>query len=253
MTTEALLGYKVYNQGVDECVEEIAQAIDSRNGQTWLACLNPHSYIVAQQDAAFSHALHQAHWLIADGVGVVLASRWLGGAIRERVSGPDVFLRVNERLAQRGARVFFLGASPETLQQIVLKVRHDYPGLVVAGTYSPPYADSFTAEQDRQMIDAVNRAKPDALWIAMTAPKQEKWLAAHRHALAVPFAGAVGAVFDFYTGRVSRSSRHFQRFGLEWLPRLLREPRRLWRRTFVSAPLFLKAVFVARLRGRQRS
>jgi len=99
------------------------------------------------------------------------------------------------------------------------------------------------------MIEAVNRAGPDVLWVGMTAPKQEKWIHQNKDKLNVKFIGAVGAVFDFYAGNVKRSHPWFQEHGLEWLPRLLQEPRRLWRRTFVSAPLFLCMVLLQRMFG----
>jgi N-acetylglucosaminyldiphosphoundecaprenol N-acetyl-beta-D-mannosaminyltransferase len=110
---------------------------------------------------------------------------------------------------------------------------------VFAGAYSPPFKEVFSEADSRKMVDAVNAAKPDVLWVGMTAPKQEKWIHQHRDRLNVRFIGAVGAVFDFYTGRVKRSSPVFQKLGLEWLPWLIQEPRRLFYRNFVSTPKFL--------------
>jgi N-acetylglucosaminyldiphosphoundecaprenol N-acetyl-beta-D-mannosaminyltransferase len=118
----------------------------------------------------------------------------------------------------------------------------DYPNVRVAGTYSPPFKKTYSKEEVDAMAAAINEAAPDVLWVGMTAPKQEKWIHDQRDRLNVKFAAAIGAVFDFYTGRVKRSHPAFQRLGLEWLPRLVQEPRRLWRRMFVSAPVFLFAV-----------
>ena len=114
--------------------------------------------------------------------------------------------------------------------------------------YSPPFKEVFSEEENRAMIEAVNRAGPDVLWVGMTAPKQEKWIYQNKDRLNVKFIGAIGAVFDFYAGTVKRPHPWFLDHGLEWLPRLLGEPRRLWKRMFVSAPLFMARVFAERIR-----
>lgn len=242
-TTENLLDYAVDASGVAACVGSIAEWVTTGDRGRWLACINPHSYVVALDDPAFTAALHHADWLIPDGAGIVLASKILGGTIRERVTGSDIFWGLHAMLnRQGGASVFFLGSTEETLARIAEKMAIDYPNIRLAGTYSPPYKPEFSDEDNRLMVEAVNRAKPDVLWVGMTAPKQEKWIHQNRELLDAKFIAAVGAVFDFYTGRVKRSHPLFQRLGLEWLPRLLQEPRRLFRRNFVSSPVFLLRV-----------
>jgi N-acetylglucosaminyldiphosphoundecaprenol N-acetyl-beta-D-mannosaminyltransferase len=248
---EAILGYSVDASSVQECVESLFSALtchDCVRGCVWLACLNPHSYVVALDDPLFASALADADWLVPDGSGVVLASRLLGGRIRERVTGSDVFDGLLQRMsAVGGFGAFFLGATEETLAVIRGKVASDYPGVRVVGTYSPPFKSTYTPAELDAMIDAVNAATPDVLWVGMTAPKQEKWIFENRAKLNVKFAGAIGAVFDFYAGNVKRSPPLFQSLGLEWLPRLVQQPRRLWRRVFLSAPLFMLAVTKERL------
>lgn len=247
---ESLLGYQVDNLDVDGCCDEIFRRLTQTDRQ-WLACINPHSYAVALEDASFREALTAASWLVPDGVGIVMASRMLGGSIQDRVTGSDIFQGLHQRMnACGGMSVFFLGASEETLAEIRVRMQQDYPGIRVAGTYSPPFKAEYSRQELDAMIATVNAARPDVLWVGMTAPKQEKWIQSNLPALEVKFAAAIGAVFDFYTGRVKRSHPVFQRLGLEWLPRLLQEPRRLWRRMFVSAPLFLAHVLRARLSGR---
>lgn len=253
---EDILGYAVDALSVEECVDSVFSSIEghpSSAGQVagvcrWLACWNPHSYAVALHDDAFRSALLHADWLIPDGAGVVLASRMMGGSIRARVTGSDVFEGLHRRMNEaRGMSVFFLGTTEQTLATIRQRMARDYPGIRVAGACSPPFKPTYSAEELEVMIQAINEAAPDVLWVGMTAPKQEKWIFENQPRLAVKFAGAVGAVFDFYAGTVARSDPVFQRVGLEWLPRLLREPRRLWRRTFVSAPLFLWHVLKRRV------
>ena len=137
---------------------------------------------------------------------------------------------------------FFLGSADENLAKIKDKMGVDFPNIEVVGTYSPPFKHEFNDEDNRRMVEAVNHARPDVLWVGMTAPKQEKWIYKHKDQLEVKFIGAIGAVFDFYTENVKRSHPIFQKFGLEWLPRLMREPGRLWQRNFISNPSFLLRV-----------
>lgn len=249
---EVLLGYEVDDLSVEDCVANIFAVLagqpEAAPCGAWLACMNPHSYAVSLDDGDFAQALRDAEWLVPDGAGVVLASRVLGGTIRERVTGSDVFYGLHQRMnAAGGMSVFFLGATEETLALIRARMALDYPDIRVAGTYSPPFKPEYSTAELSEMIDLVNAASADVLWVGMTAPKQEKWLFENQARLNVKFAGAIGAVFDFYTGRVKRSHPVFQKLGLEWLPRLIQQPRRLWRRMFVSAPVFLWHVFLARL------
>jgi len=237
---ENILGYQVDALSVDACVDQVFASLGREQGKGWLACLNPHSYAVALEDAFFAHALKSADWLVPDGVGVVYASRMLGGDVRARVTGLDVFQGVHARMNTRnGMSVFFLGASDDTLAEICSRMAQDFPNIRVAGTYSPPFKPVYSDTELNEMVHAINQAAPDVLWVGMTAPKQEKWIFDNLHRLDVKFAGAIGAVFDFYVGKVKRSHPVFQRLGLEWLPRLLQQPGRLWKRMFVSAPLFV--------------
>ncbi len=237
--TEQLMGYRVRCDGTTACLDSIVQSIDDANNARWLACLNPHSYAVALGRPAFDLSLKAADWLLPDGVGIVLASRFLGGHIRERITGTDIFHALHDRLqAKGGASVFFLGSTEETLAIIRAQVAHDWPALEVAGTYSPPFKPEFSDSDIDEMVRRINHARPDVLWVGISAPKQEELIHRVIDRLDVCFTAAVGAAFDFYSGRIERSSPAFQKLGLEWLPRLLQEPRRLWRRMFVSAPIF---------------
>ena len=141
----------------------------------WLACLNPHSYAVAKDDAHFAKALKNADWLIPDGAGVVLASKMMGGRVTERITGSDVFSSLLERMnSEHGHSVFFLGSTEETLMHITTKMARDYPQIRLAGTYSPPFKATYSVYELHAIIDAINVAKPDVLWVGMTAPRQEK-------------------------------------------------------------------------------
>jgi N-acetylglucosaminyldiphosphoundecaprenol N-acetyl-beta-D-mannosaminyltransferase len=244
---ELILGYEVETLSVYECVESIVSAMAAGERFKWLACLNPHSFVVAIDDDEFARALKAADWLIPDGVGIVLASKVLGGRIKQRVSGPEVFVALLDRLNRSGgARVFFMGSAPDTLDLIQRRVQREYPNITVAGTHSPPYKVVYSSDEVDAMISAINAADVDVLWVGLTAPKQEKWIQANGDRLNVKFIGAVGATFDYFAGRVKPTPRALQRVGLQALHRLLQNPRRLWRRTFVSTPIFVYLVIRAR-------
>jgi N-acetylglucosaminyldiphosphoundecaprenol N-acetyl-beta-D-mannosaminyltransferase len=237
---EDILGYDVDTLSLGECTKSVAESLGGLGKNKWLACLNPHSYVVGLDDDVFSSALKDADWLIPDGVGIVYASKLLGGKIDQRVSGPDLFFSLHEEINRMsGVRVFFLGGESQTLALIEENMAKDYPNIQLAGICSPPFKEQFSAQDIDEMIAAVNAANVDILWVGLSAPKQEKWIYENRDRLNVKFIGAVGAVFGFYAGTVRRSPLIFQKMGLEWLPRLLQQPLRLWRRMFVSAPIFI--------------
>lgn len=246
---EIILGHKVTTVSVDTCVDKIVYWITAKENGRYFVCANPHSLEIAREDSVFQEALHKADIIVPDGVGMIMASKILGGTIRQRITGSDVFFGLSSRLNDiSGCSVFFLGSTEETLHHIVKKMKVDFPNIKVAGVFSPPFKAQFSCSENKAILEAINQVKPDVLWVGMTAPKQEKWIYQHRGELNVPFIGAIGAVFDFYTGKVKRSHPVFQNLGLEWLPRLIQEPRRLWRRNLISAPLFLYRVLQAKSR-----
>lgn len=241
LESEDVVGYQVYcgpKRKIVNCVTEWVQTHSKKC--RYFACLNPHSAEIAARDPFFHNSLRCADFLTADGIGIVLASRLLGGGIRDRITGTDVFLGVNQALDRDGgASCFFLGSTKETLQKVRHRMAEEFPNVTIAGTYSPPFKAEFSDEDNQRMIDAINACSPDILWVGMTAPKQEKWIHAHQSRLDVAFAAPIGAVFDFFVGNIERAGPAWQKLGLEWLPRLIQEPRRLWRRALVSGPGFL--------------
>lgn len=241
LRTEDIVGYEVCNEPEARVVDCVIDWIDANQRDCrYFACLNPHSVEIAADDKIFHKSLACADFLTADGVGIIYASRILGGNIRRRITGADVFLGVTEAMNRTtGGSCFFLGSTEDTLAKIRDEMAARFPNVKVAGTYSPPFKAEFSQKDNQDMIEAINRCAPDVLWVGMTAPKQEKWIFEQRLDLGVNFAGPIGAVFDFFVGNIDRAGPVMQGLGLEWLPRFLQEPRRLWRRTLVSAPRFL--------------
>lgn len=218
-------------------------------GKFLIDTVNAHSFVVARKDGVFAKALMRADALLPDGISIVKACRWLGtkNAPVEKIAGADLFAYEMGKLEEKGGTCFFLGSSPSTLEKIVERAAKDYPHIDIK-TFSPPYKAVFSPEENQAMVDAVNAADPDLLWVGMTAPKQEKWLDEHWAELDIRcHAGAIGAVFDFFAGTVERAPQKWIDLGLEWLYRLLKEPRRTWRRYLVNNPRFLWLVLQERL------
>jgi exopolysaccharide biosynthesis WecB/TagA/CpsF family protein len=238
--SENILGYPVSTLSKNECIDTITGWIDNGTKGKYFVCANPHSIEVAEADPEFKRAIKNADLVMPDGVGIVIASRILGGAIHKRITGNDIFCGVSSELNKRkGHSVFFLGSTQENLEKMKSKVESNFPNIRVVGTFSPPFKGGFSHEENLVMTETINRAKPDILWVGMTAPKQEKWIYENREKLDVKLLGPIGAVFDFYTGKVKRPSLTFQEWGLEWLPRFFREPHRLWKRNLISNPKFI--------------
>jgi N-acetylglucosaminyldiphosphoundecaprenol N-acetyl-beta-D-mannosaminyltransferase len=247
---EDILNFQVSSNSTAKCCSIIMNWLTQKEYCHWLACLNPHSYVVSLNDVEFSQALAKADLLIPDGVGVVIASKILGGSISNRITGSDIFFELNNQMdANGGSRVFFLGSTKDTLDLINNNMSKDYPNITIAGSYSPPFKDEFSQQDIDNMVNIINKARPDVLWIGMTAPKQEKWIFNNYQMLDVRFAAAIGAVFNFYAGNVPRSHKFFREYGMEWLPRLIRQPFRLSRRVFVSAPVFLYHVAIEKIKS----
>lgn len=249
MNTVELFDFKISAEGLENDVAQALRWVEERRGCRYMACANPHSLVVASGDGLFWKALRKADLLTPDGVGIVLATGFLNLPLHRRVVGYDFFMALTKRMAAKdGTRFFFLGSSELVLQLIVERLNREFPSINVCGTYTPPFSDAFSEDENERMVAAVNAAKPDVLWVGMTAPKQEKWIFENRHNLLVPFASAIGAVFEFYAGTTERAPKVWQRMGLEWLYRFIREPSRLWERNLVSTPKFIIMVLKEKFR-----
>ena len=211
------------------------------NGKILINTVNAHSFNTAQKDDLFADALRNGDYLIPDGVSIVKACKWLKAKSqpKERIAGWDLFVLEMDKLNRKGGKCFFMGSSPNVLELVKKRAASDYPNITVE-TYSPPYKPEFSKEDNEAIIHAINQACPDLLWIGMTAPKQEKWAFEHWDELDIHcHCGTIGSVFDFFAGTIKRAPQWWQRHGLEWLYRLMKEPKRMWRRYVLGNVLFL--------------
>lgn len=218
-----------------------AELADLPEGKLLINTINAFSYNNARKDVLFEEALTKGDVLIPDGISIVRVCKWLNAKSqpKQRIAGWDLFIFEMNKLNEKGGKVMFLGSSEKVLGLIREKAAKTYPNLEVV-TYSPPYKPQFTVEDDLNMVKAINDANPDLLWIGMTAPKQEKWTYANWDRLNINcHVGTVGAVFDFFAGTYKRAPQIWQTLGLEWLYRLLAEPRRMWRRYIIGNTEFL--------------
>lgn len=238
-----------------DIVENKAALDKLPEGKLMINTINAHSYNVAQKDEVFAQAL-KAGVLIPDGASIVKACRFLNAKShpQERIAGWDLFRYEMDKLEKRETRsekrgepiVALLGSSMPVLKKIEERAKSEYPNLRLV-TYSPPYKTEFSEEDNQKMIDFINQSSPDLLWIGMTAPKQEKWIYEHWDELDINcHVGAIGAVFDFYAGTAQRAPIWWQQHSLEWLYRLLKEPKRMWRRYLIGNVLFVYRIIKER-------
>lgn len=229
-----IMNYEVFTDSLD-CLDLSKRQV--------INTINPHSYVTAKDDKLFSEALHDSNLLVPDGSGIVIAAKQIDKQNIKKIAGADLHKFLLEEMDKKSGKIFYMGASQKTLDKIQEKIKVEYPNIIV-DSYSPPFKPEFTDEENQIICKKINTFKPDVLFIGMTAPKQEKWLHQHKDDLDFTISSCIGAVFDFYAGTVERPSNIWINLHLEWLGRLVKEPKRMWRRNFISTPLFLLDMFL---------
>lgn len=226
--TVAILGIPIDILNASQALQRLEEFILSRRFHQ-VATANTDFLEKAMRDPELKHILQVADMVVADGMPLVMASRWLGVPLPERVTGADMVPRLAEMAAQKGYRLFMLGAKPEVAARAKARLESDYPGIQIVGCLSPPIGHIVTMDNET-ILRQIEAARPDILLVAFGNPKQEKWIHMHRSRLQVPVCIGVGGTFDFLAGAVARAPVWMQRSGMEWLYRFRQEPRRLWRR-----------------------
>ena len=232
-------------------MESTEQLKSLPQGKLLINTINAHSYNTALKDPLFAKALMKGDVLIPDGASIVKACKWLNAKSKpkERIAGWDLFVHEMSELekdansnSKDSKKVMFMGSSERVLGLIKIKSAEIYPNLEVV-TYSPPYKPEFSKEDNAAIVTAINSENPDLLWIGMTAPKQEKWTYTHWDELDIHcHVGTIGAVFDFFAGTAKRAPQWWQDHSLEWLYRLIIEPKRMWRRYIIGNSLFIRNI-----------
>ena len=219
--------------GVPIAMTDYAQAMDVMDAmvdqrERGYVCAAPvHAIMVAQDDPDMYAALRRSTLTVPDGMPLVWAANMLGERLPDRVYGPELMLRYDDRCAERGHRVWLYGGRDQgSLVQLALSIRRRHPDIKIVGGYSPPFRQ-LNAEEEDYVVEQINGSKPDVLWVGVGVPKQEKWMARMRDRLEVPVMCGVGAAFDFHAGRINQAPRWMQERGLEWTYRIAQEPRRL--------------------------
>ena len=207
-------------------------------GPAYACATSVHGLIEASHDPEFRKILNTAAFVTADGVPLVWFGRLSGHRSMERVYGPTLMKRVCARAAETGVRHFFYGGAPGVADDLARTMVREFPGLEVAGTYCPPFRKLSEAEMD-EVAEIINESKADLVWVGLSTPKQERWIHSIRTRLRAKMLVSVGAAFDFHTGRVIQAPEWMRPTGLEWLFRLVQEPRRLGRRYAYNNPRFL--------------
>jgi N-acetylglucosaminyldiphosphoundecaprenol N-acetyl-beta-D-mannosaminyltransferase len=231
-----VLGAFIDAMSWDEVLWRIADWAAARESRYICIC-SVHSVVTAMRNGEYQRVLNEADMATPDGMPVAWMLRRLGFACQERINGPDLMWKYCERAAHGGEEIYLYGSTDATLTPLSERLRVVFPGLRIAGTYSPPFRALSKAE-DQEMVDAINGSGAGVVFVGLGCPKQEKWMAAHRGRIRAVMIG-VGAAFDYHAGTVKRAPLWMQRLGLEWLHRLCSEPTRLWKRYLFTNTLFV--------------
>lgn len=242
-----ILGVGVSAVNMDDTVATLEGWIAAR-AQEYVCVTGVHGVMESQNNERLRSVHNNAGMVTPDGMPLVWCARLMGKARTQRVYGPDLMRMMTSVSSQRGYRQFYYGGGEGVADQLAKQLSETYPGLNVVGTWCPPFREP-TPDEDREVVDQINAARPDILWVGLSTPKQELWMAGHVRRLNVPVMIGVGAAFDFLAGNKRQAPLWMQRNGLEWLFRLGSEPRRLWRRYAYIVPGFLLRIiphFIAR-------
>jgi N-acetylglucosaminyldiphosphoundecaprenol N-acetyl-beta-D-mannosaminyltransferase len=241
-----VLGVGISPVQIQEVIGRMVTWIIERRRCHYIAVTGMHGVTEAQHDGDFKHILNSADLVVPDGMPLVWLARLRGFALRRRVYGPELMMTFCEQTAARGYRHFLYGGDAGIADRLADSLRERFPGLLIAGSHSPPFR-SLTEAEDSHIVAQINESGADVLWIGLSTPKQERWMYEHRDRLCVPVLVGVGAAFDFNLGIKRQAPEWMRERGLEWLFRLLQEPRRLWRRYVLYGSEFLFSVILEQL------
>ncbi|MGA3323486.1 MAG: WecB/TagA/CpsF family glycosyltransferase [Terriglobia bacterium] len=247
-----VLGAPVHIIDVENVLRLMEQWILERGHPHWIAVTGSHGALEAHKHPDFRAVLRTAALSVPDGRWAARVAARKMSCATHQVRGADLLSAFCELSREKGFTNYFYGDTDETLALASERLRQQHPGLKIVGAYSPPFRE-LTPDEDARIVEMINQANPDVLWVALGLPKQERWIVAHRDRLRTPVIVAVGAAIKFHSGKVVAAPRWASRAGLEWLWRLLHEPRTVWRRALVYGPQFTALSLLEVMRHRKRS
>jgi N-acetylglucosaminyldiphosphoundecaprenol N-acetyl-beta-D-mannosaminyltransferase len=234
-----VLGIPVDLVDLESALDRIEAWIRQNDGRLrYVVCAESRLVMECHRNVTLREAVQAADLIVPDGMPLVWLARLRGHSQPARVTAYDLLVGLSERCQRNGTSCFFYGGAPGVPERVAERLKGRFPGLKVAGTHSPPFR-ALTAEEAKEVHRMIVRARPDVLWVGLGCPKQEIWVRERVGQLSVPVAVTIGAAFDFCAGTVRRAPRWMQDHGLEWLYRLIQEPRRLWSRYLVLGPRFV--------------
>lgn len=233
MTRIRFLNTYIDNITMDEALDRVEQLAKGRRS-AYVVTPNVDHIVRLEENAEFQKAYASADLILTDGMPLVWISRMFGTPICEKISGSDLFPELCKRAAERGLSMFFLGAAEGVAARAAGNMKRQYPGLQVTGVYSPPFGFENDAAQIEYIVGKIAEAAPKILIVALGSPKQEIFISQNLKRMNVPVSLGLGAALDFAAGNMPRAPRWMQKCGLEWLFRLIREPRRLFKRYLVD-------------------
>ena len=222
-----IMGVNIVVTDMDKTMTLLESQLEQWRGK-YICVANVHTTVTAHEDAEYRYIQNHAVMALPDGGPLSQFSRKQGYAAAQRVTGPDLMKKVLSVSAEKGWRHYFYGSTPETLQLLRKKVEERYPGVIIAGMMSPPFRE-MSPQEDAKAIEEINATHPDFVWVGLGAPKQERWMAAHEDRVQALMIG-VGAAFDYEAGNIKRAPMWMQKHNLEWLYRLMQDPKRLFHR-----------------------
>lgn len=242
MSRMQFLNTHIDNLTMDEAVSKIEQLIINKK-PSYVVTPNVDHIVKLENDIEFQSVYKDADLILTDGMPLIWISKMKKNPIKEKVSGSDLFPKVCDLASKNGYKVFLLGAAEGVAAKAAINLERKYKGLNIVGTYSPSYGFENKKEEIDNIIKMINEVKPDILAVGLGAPKQEKFLYRYRKELNVPVSLAIGASIDFEAGNVTRAPIWMQKRGLEWFYRLIKEPKRMYKRYLVDDIKILKILF----------
>ena len=244
---------KIDNLSIQTAIKAVEHLIKAVGGGAFVVTPNVDHIVNLQEDEEFRHIYRNASLVLADGVPLLWAAKFLGTPLKEKISGSDLFPKLCAIAEKKEYRLFFLGGRPGAALKASEILRAKYKKMQIVGVYSPPFGFESDKNENDKIVRMIKSAQPDILFVGLGAPKQEKWIYKHRKELNVPVSIGIGVTFEFITGFVKRAPLWMQKAGFEWLWRLMKEPNRLWKRYLIDDMKFFGLVLKQKMKKETNS